>query len=169
MSREPRTQQEDKNRGDHTWRLLFITITDSFSFSWSVVSTIAFHICNRRTMLLMIRDSSRVCWCSWGLSCVLSVTIQGIETPLTYHCASNFWLCCCCCRCFVCSGPHQQPQSRAAIQRPNILFKLNGNCCIHSIAITPLFVPTSYLLPSCFFWWHPFSHPVRRYLPWFNF
>ena len=56
-------------------------------------------------MLLIIRDSSRVCWCSWGLSCVcqlLSKYIGIINLPLR-ECQSWFVLLL---FCFVVSGPH---------------------------------------------------------------
>ena len=80
--------------------------SQTHSVSPAVVSIVApdLQICIWHTMLLIIRDSSRVCWCSWGLSCVcqlLSKYIGIINLPLR-ECQSWFVLL----FCFVVSGPH---------------------------------------------------------------
>ena len=58
-----------KKTGRHTWRLLFITTTASLSFSCILlVSLMTCFTSAKHTTLVMIRESRRFCWCSWGLS-----------------------------------------------------------------------------------------------------
>ncbi len=53
-----------------TWRFLFIINTASFSFSWHNRQRSFEHMVRlSHTMFVMIRDSRRLCCCSWGLSC----------------------------------------------------------------------------------------------------
>lgn len=69
-----------------TWRLLFSTIIASLSFSYWNLSVIP--VCYpeqawARTMLVMIRESSWICWCSWGLS--WRFLYQSSSTKLKFY------------------------------------------------------------------------------------
>lgn len=70
-----------------TSRLLFMTTTASFSFSCAASQMVRPGLCQRRrTTLVMMRDSRRFCWCSWGLSCSLSANAgQHKKTGLYFH------------------------------------------------------------------------------------
>lgn len=80
-----------------TCRLLFSTIIASLSFSYWNLSVIPVRDREQawgRTILVMIRESSWICWCSWGLSwrfCVSLLSQNWIYTVKTRSDSSPFW------------------------------------------------------------------------------